>query len=210
VIQAASLMVIGLQENQVYFFRILPTMLAETSKVAPENLATGRYLQEFFGLAPLAAKRIGQAFALLLFGVLFYAGRGTGRHAGGRGRLALEYSLFLALILIWLPNSWVSYQLLLLPLYLALLREALEPENPRWGLLALLVAGYACLLFYMPCADPVKPWPCAETPLLLGLVRLPRGLHDFLVLFRPLGTLLPVAAGFWRLFATRPARVSVP
>lgn len=202
-IQAVSLAVIGLHENQVYFFRILPTMLGETSKVATENLALGRYLQELSGVGPMAAKRISQGVVLALLAAFFYATHRGRRGAAGGERRALEYSLFLALMLLWMPNSWISYQTLLLPLYLVLLREALEAERRRAALLLPLLAGYACLLFYAPCAGPEMPWPCAETPRFLGLLQLPRGFHDFMVHLRLLGTLLPVAAGFGLLFAAR-------
>jgi hypothetical protein len=204
-LQAASLLVIGLQENQAYFFRILPTMLGETSKVATQNLALGRYLQELFGLAPFAAKRVAQGLVLILLGLFFYATSRGRRNGPDRDRTALEFSLFLALILLWMPNSWISYQLLLLPLYLTLLRAALDARRGRAALLVPLLAGYACLLFYMPCAGLEKTWPCAETPRFLGLLQLPRGFHDFMVELRVLGTLLPAALGFGLLFIRRRA-----
>jgi hypothetical protein len=202
-LQGASLVVIGLPPNQVYFSRILPEMLSETSKVIGHNLAAGRYLQEWFGFEPMAAKRIGQGLALGLLALFFWAAhhrRGDGRR---ERQLALEYSLFLALMLVWMPNSWFNYQLLLLPLYLVLLREALEPRRGRAWLLAALAAGYGSLLFYAPCAGPEMPWPCAETPRFLGLFRFPRALQDFMVQLRLLGTLLPLGAGFALLLAGR-------
>jgi hypothetical protein len=202
-LQALSLLVIGLHENQVYFFRILPAMLGETSKVQPENVALGRYLQEFGGLAPVAAKRVAQAIVLALLAAFFHATRGGATRASDRERAALEFALFLALTLLWLPNAWVSYQLLLLPLYLVLLREALAPRRGRAALLVPLLAGYGCLLFYAPCAGPEMGWPCSETPRFLGLLRLPRELHDFMVQLRLLGTLLPVATAFGLLYAQR-------
>lgn len=202
-IEAAALIVIGVRENETYFLHILPVILDETSLVKPENVALGRYLQELFGVAPMAAKRVSQGVVLALLAAFFVAPRRVAPPAAVRDRVALEYSLFLGLTLLSLPNCWVSQQVLLLPLYLVLLRRALEIRRGGAALLASLLGGYACLLFYTPCAVPEIPWPCAQTPYFLGLLQLPRGFHDLMVELRVLGTLLPVGAGLALLFAER-------
>ena len=45
----------------------------------------------------------------------------------------------------------------------------------------ILVVAYVSTLFYSPCVTLTEGAPCAQTPYLLGLVQLPRPLHDHLV-----------------------------
>ena len=84
---------------------------------------------------------------------------------------------------------------------------------PRWplrrvrlgALTMLLVAAYVPMLFYWPCEAPTVPWPCAQTPYFLGLVRLPRGFHDLMVETRALSPFLVWAGLFSALVYGRAA-----
>jgi hypothetical protein len=193
-VQLLMLAIFGLHENQVFFTRILPTMLGEGPVVDAENLGMGRYFQQWFALGPAAAKRLGQVVTLLLLGSALCAVERNRRAGVGREATGTELSLFIALMVFSLPNSWVNYQLLLLIPYLALLSGSIEVGAPRgYRLGALGAVGAFLLLFYAPCADPATvSWPCAETPRFLGLLALPRGFHDAMVSLRVLGSLLPV------------------
>jgi hypothetical protein len=42
----------------------------------------------------------------------------------------------------------------------------------------------------MPCADISQPFPCAQTPLFLGLIEFPRPFHDGMVALRIFSNLL--------------------
>ena len=193
-LQLLTLAVFGVHENQVFFLRILPHMLGESSVIGAENLGMGRYAQDLLGVEPATAKRFAQAVTLLLLAAALCAVERNRRRGRGRELVGPELALFVALMVFSLPNSWVNYQLLLLIPYLVLLARAAE-EGAAWGsrLGGLAAAGAFLLLFYAPCADPaVVNWPCAETPRFLGLLQLPRGFHDAMVSLRVLASLLPV------------------
>lgn len=191
-IQLLSLAVFGLSENFVYLFRILPGMLGEAPLLDAENLGLGRYVQSLLGAGPGAAAWITRLLALALAGASVAAVLRRGEPSDEPRRTALEFGLFVTLVLLLLANSWVNYQLLLLLPLLVLLSAGLEPERKRWTILAVTLAAGVLLLFYAPCGPEEPGIPCSETPWFLGLVHLPRGLHDSLVGLRVLATL-----GIW-------------
>jgi len=191
----ASWIVIGPRENETYFLRILPVLLTERPEASTENLSLARYLHVLLGWSPLVSQRAGQIVVLplvLLSG--FVVWRQPPSATSGRLRAALAFSLFVPLMLMSMPNYWVNYQLLLLLPLLVLACHASRagPDAAPTAWLAGL--AYIPLLFYWPCADPSVPWPCASTPLFLGLVRLPRSFHDLMVALRGVSTFLLWAA----------------
>lgn len=210
-LQCATLLVFGAHENWVYFSRILPAMMGEAATISTENLGLGRYVQELFGAGPMVAKRTGQLIVLGLLGAslwLVHRARGRGRGLEATG---LEFSLFVALMVFSLPNSWVNYQLLLLIPYLVLIAHALETEAGAWKVWTPLAVGAFLLLFYQPCADPaVVDWPCAQTPRFLGLVQLPRAFHDRMVELRVVGTLAPLLTALVLLLRAPKSRKQAP
>lgn len=204
-LQILTLAVIGIEQNRLFFFRLLPAMLGQAAQVSTENVGLGRYV---YGLLPPGApvaRWLSLILTLALLGVSSWAvlRRGARQPRGGE-TVALGLSLFIALMLLIMANSWTNYQLLLLLPYLVLLAQALRPEGSNAALLAGLAFGALFLLFYAPCAEPSVGWPCAQTPYFLGLFRLPRPFHDFMVRFRIVGTLVPWALSL--LLLLRPAR----
>jgi hypothetical protein len=123
--------------------------------------------------------------ALSLYGL--YRGAGVRLEEGDK---TLQFVLFVPLLLLFLPNSWGNYQLLLLLPSLALLRACICAERPRMTLAAVIVVAYLLTLFYAPCADLSQPFPCAQTPLFLGLFQFPRHFHDGMVALRILSSFL--------------------
>jgi len=184
----SSWIVIGSAENRAYWFNVFPTLLAEQPTAMTENVSPARYLQTLAGLDPLAAKRTSQILSLAVLAISAWAaGRWLGRRPPS-ARDGIAFALFLPAMLLALPNSWVNYQLLLLPSLLALLSYALATGRHTGWVGAALSAAYLPLLFYQPCAPPAVPWPCAATPPFLGVVELPRTLHDAFVSLRGLST----------------------
>jgi len=181
-IQAASLIIIGPQQNYIFFFKILPSMMGEQTRLILENFGIAGYLQSLLGLAPAAAKRVAQLICLALLAASLYALRKDGRSE-------LQFTLFIPLMLLLLPNSWANYQLLLLLPLLVVLRSCITQARPRPELAAVLLIAYLLLLFYAPCAGASQPYPCAVTPFFLGLLQFPRPFHDGLVALRILASL---------------------
>ncbi|MCP3981925.1 MAG: DUF2029 domain-containing protein [bacterium] len=181
--------VIGTEQNVAFYTAVLPQLLAESPLPTTENVGLARYLQTLLDLDPSLSKRVAQLLVapLILLGVWAAHRR---READLHGA-TLGFGMFVALMLLWMPNCWVNYQLLLLVPLLALLRYALscEENRERRVLLTVVALAYVPLLFYWPCRAPDVAWPCAQTPLFLGLVALPRGLHDALVATRGISTL---------------------
>jgi hypothetical protein len=186
----SSLIVIGPEENGAYFFKILPLLLGEAPRLSTENLSLSRHLQVLFGFGPELAKRLvqGLVLPLVVVSVVAVARRESVLRECLAG--ATAFSLFIPLMLLAMPNSWVNYQLLLLLPLLVLLCHCTRPGRDRSGLTLLLAAAYVPMLFYWPCEAPTVPWPCAQTPYFLGLIRLPRVFHDLMVETRALSPLL--------------------
>ncbi|HXV76965.1 MAG TPA: glycosyltransferase family 87 protein, partial [Candidatus Polarisedimenticolaceae bacterium] len=203
-VTVATTIVFGLRENAVYFLQILPGMVGEVPIATSENLSLGRYARTIFGIGPGAAEHVVRALAVVLLGVTAL----VVHRARGREREPLAFGAFVPLFLLVMPNSWVSYQLLLLVPLVAVLKFAAEHPERAAAPLALVAAAGVSLLFYWPCAAPEVPWPCARTPFVLGLFRLPRGLHDLLVDARIVATLLTWAAVLLALRDDRHSRVA--
>ena len=189
-----GLAVIGPDECRRYFTEILPALLAEPPILNSENLAPARYLLEL-GASPEWARGLARLLALTLVAVSVLLALRAERGAGkGARRSGVELTLFVALMLLAMPNAWVNYQLLLLPGMFVLLAAGLRDPQARltaWGALGL---AFALSLFYQPCAPVEFGWPCTNTPYMLGLLQLPRDLHDGGVALRGLATLLVWAA----------------
>jgi alpha-1,2-mannosyltransferase len=199
----ASLIVIGPGENAAYFFKILPLLFDEAPRVSTENLSPARHFQVLFGMDGAWAKRLAQLIVVPLIALTAFAVARRGPRPGDRLAVATAFSLFIPLMLLAMPNSWVNYQLLLLLPLLVLLCHCARPGPDRVALTALLAAAYLPLLFYWPCEAASVPWPCAQTPYFLGLVRLPRGFHDLMVDARALSPLLVWTGLFSVLFYGR-------
>jgi hypothetical protein len=189
-IGVSSWIVIGSAETRAYWLGVFPALLRELPTASSENLAPARYLVTLGGLGPDVAKRVAQVAAAIVLLVSLHVVRRRLGSAPPSPRDLAAFAWLLPAMLLALPNAWVNYQLLLLPSLLVLLAHALGPgRDARWVGLALVVASVP-LLFYQPCAPPDVPWPCAQTPPFLGIVELPRALHDALVAARGLSTLV--------------------
>ena len=176
-VTVATLVVIGPDQHRLFFFEILPLLSGEPVLIDSGNVSLARHLQES-GILPAAAKSIQVAIGLVLMAVSAVAVHRAGRRNEDE---TLGLCLFIALMLVVMPNSWVNYQVLLLPVLLVLLRDSFESLAHRAKMLAALAAAYLPMTFYQPCRAPTVSWPCAQTPFYLGLVQLPRGFHDAMV-----------------------------
>jgi glycosyl transferase family 87 len=183
-IGVASLVVIGAAENRAFWLDVLPALLRELPVAMSENMSPARYLLALGGLDPAVAKRIGQLLAFAALGGAAYVVRRALSGSAPAARDGVALALFVVTMLLAMPNGWANYQLLLLPALLALLAYVLDEGREAAWSGAALACAYVPLLFYHPCAPPDVGWPCAETPPFLGLIELPRALHDALVAAR--------------------------
>lgn len=107
----------------------------------PHNGSLAAVLAHGLGLSRLWATAVGAAFALVvLVGLL------SQRAAGDPDRVLGVYLGLIPVALLAMPNSWLHYDLALIPLAFFL---AYGMEPPRWlgfGLLVLAVLGYGFLL----------------------------------------------------------------
>lgn len=202
-IQLASLIVVGPQENHLFWFKILPVMLQEGAKVTLENIGIAKYPQLLVGATPAMAATLSRIFCLALLAASIFAVVRAERVGGGRDPVALEWALFVSLMLLFLPNSWAHYQLLLLLPLLIVIEECMASQRPRPAVLASSMLACLLLLFYFPCADGSMPFPCAATPWFMGLFRFPRPFHDAMVNLRVLSGLLVWGASFALLILPR-------
>jgi hypothetical protein len=202
-IQLAGLIVIGPEQNRLFYFEVLPLLLREVPQLSSENIGLARYALALFDFEPTTAKRLAQAVMLMLLAVSVYAVELNRRRAHG-APAAVELSLFLPLMLLAPPNSWVNYQLLLLLPIFVLLAQGVGPR-PCWPVLLSTLVAALLMLFYRPCAEPTVGWPCARTPYFLGLQPLPRVLHDLGVDLRGLASLLVWGAACYLLLLPRRA-----
>jgi len=186
-VQLACLIVLGVETNRVFFLDVLPILLRESPVGTSENVGLARYALLLFGADPAVAKRVAQLALLLLTAATLLTVEKNRRAGVDRG--TVELAAMIPLMLLSTPNSWVNYQLLLLPALLVLFAKGIG-RRLDWGVLAPALAASALLLFYWPCAEPAVGWPCARTPDFLGIHALPRRLHDVGVDLRGLATLL--------------------
>lgn len=195
---AFSLLFIDLDAHVTFFTRILPVMLQENPSLHVQNLSLGRPLQEIAGFGPLAARRTGQAVAVALLGLSIFAVRRPRAAERSGNREALRLSLFVALMLLAMPNCWSHYQvMLLLPFFsLAAWTGGAAAGARRTCVLVLASTAYFLTLWSTPCADPSYPYPCAQTPYFLGLFQFPRPLHDAMVYLKGAANLLVWGAAF--------------
>lgn len=188
-VTVSTVIVFGPEQNRLFFFEILPFLLSEPPLVDNTgNVSLARHLQELAGFGPAMAKTVQALLGLALLAVSALVVHRAGWQRDDRDGDTLGLCLFVALMLTAMPNSWTNYQLLLLPVLLVLLGGAWGLETRRGPLLAALFVAYLPLTFYQPCAPPTVSWPCAQTPFFLGLVQLPRGLHDVMVELRAISS----------------------
>jgi len=185
-IGVSSWIVIGGAENRSYWLRVFPALLAELPAATTENVSPARYLQTLSGLGPATAKRAATILAGCLLVVSAWAVRWRAGRSTSAAHARLAFALFVPAMLLSMPNGWVNYQLLLLVPLLALLAHATSESRDRTWVGWTIGAAVVPLLFYQPCAPPEQGWPCAATPPFLGLVELPRAIHDAFVALRGL------------------------
>jgi len=180
-----NVLVVGLRETSVYYFEVLPVLLGETSIVTLENLGIGRYLQSLLGLGAGPAKALG-TLAALPFLVVSALAVHANRDLRSRGNLAaLEFSLFIPVMLLWMPNSWVNYQLLLLLPMAVVVGCSVATVRERAAPLALVSAAYLLTLFSEM---------TMHSAYLLRLIWIPQPLLNTMIGFRVCSTLMVWAA----------------
>lgn len=196
----AALVVFGVGESEIYYFKILPHLLRETPVLYPENLALARYFQLLMVDDQALGRQIGRVVTLTLLGLSAYAVYRNRHLAEDKGLLALEYSLFVSLILIMLSNSWANYQLILLLPIFVLLGQCLEPDKSfhrvAWP------TAIACVLL-IPSENHSMMYP----ELVLAV---PQRFQEVAIGLRALPTLLIWGALFWRLMAQAETEITTP
>jgi len=193
--------VIGPEQNRLYWTVILPRLMQEVPFVDPENVSLAKPLQSLAGLAPQAAKRVAQLISLISlsvgYGVLY-------RRAERRSAIdaELSFGLFLCTMLLFLPNAWTNYLVLLLvPIAIVLSHGVVQRVSvPPWAV-GTLAFGFFLTLFFTPCGPWDPQVPCTRDPVFLGLLHWPRGLHDMLVEWKAL--VVPVVLTVWFAVARR-------
>ncbi len=119
-----SLLVFGIEPHRFYYFNLLPLLLNETSLTEPGNFSLGR----FFVLLMDNDKQAMQVFAifknilLLLSAFVLWQSRPASNRPDANA--AIKLSLAVSMLLLYLPNYWSNYQLVLLVPILTLLANA--------------------------------------------------------------------------------------
>jgi hypothetical protein len=206
----ASLIVIGLPAHIDYFGHIFPVLLGEQPSLLSTNQGLARYVHDVVGCSLPAAKRIAQLLLLVPLALSVACLRRNRRLGGDAEVAALEFAMFVGLMILWMPNFWSHYQVLLLLPYFVVAHSLLESSAQRWLVGPLLAVAYGLTLFYSPCAPLDAGYPCAQTPYLLGLFQLPRGLHDALAYTKVISNVVAWLAPFILLWCwPRPVTGSV-
>lgn len=188
--------VIGAEQNHVYFTVILPRMLRETALITPENVSLAKPLASLAGFAPQVAKRLAQGLALAAVsaGYLLLL-----REPGSRRAAidpALSLALFVCAMLLFIPNAWTNYLvLLLLPFGVILSRLAPGDARGSWGA-ACAAFTFFLTLFYTPCGQFREGIPCTQDPPFLAFFHWPRWFHDLMIEWKVLAVGALVAAWF--------------
>ena len=169
-IQLLTILLFGMRDNMFFLFELLPHLLREAPLSTTVNLSPGRFMQTLMGVDPAFAKQITRFLSAPLLALSLWIAYRTPSESSRPSELAIELTPFLALMLLTMPNSWVSYQLLLLVPFLSLLATALADTRAArspWVVAALV--SYVFTLFYQPCGVIQEDIPCTETPFFLGL-----------------------------------------
>lgn len=134
-ILAFTLWAFGLQESLYYATRILPTLLSE--KVAPMQFSLSFGSELFRFTQNLEFSRIVfQALRLTLVGISFYT---LIKYRNTPQRVSF-FALLITLMLICMPNYWISYWIFLFPAFcIAIQRVITRPQTTEASLLFLCV-----------------------------------------------------------------------
>ena len=189
--------VIGPEQNILYWTVILPRLMQEVPFVGAENISLAKPFQVLVGLAPETAKRAAQgvSFLVLSAGYWLLYRRGSDRRSPIDPELS--FALFLCAMLLFIPNAWTNYLLLLLVPIAVVLSRLLGTRGsmPPW-VAGTLTFAFFLTLFYTPCG----PWdprvPCTRDPVFLGLFYWPRWLHDLIVEWKTVVVIALLAAWF--------------
>lgn len=143
---ALGLLVFGPKANADYFLVLLPQMLREsaTDAAGNGNASLTRALSLALGLGPVAARAGASLFVALLFAASLRAAVSPRPGEDGPVAEGLRYSLFVPVLLLYLPNSWTNYQLLLLIPLAFVIRSNPGPRGR--GAVPLLLAALTVLL----------------------------------------------------------------
>lgn len=185
--------VIGTEQNRVYFTMILPRLLQESARIDPENVSLAKPFESLFGLAPHVAKRVAQALSLVTLSIGYWFLQRQRRNAIAPD---LAMALFVCCMLLFMPNAWTNYLLLLLvpfAVLLARLSDGTTGASWAWASAALC---FFLTLFYTPCGPFLEGIPCTEDPPFLAVFRWPRWFHDLMVEWKVLAVILAVASWF--------------
>jgi hypothetical protein len=189
--------VIGPEQNLLYWTVILPRLMQEVAFVDPENVSLAKPLQLLGGLAPEIAKRVTQVLSLLALSAGYWVLYRRGDDRSLPIDRELSFGLFLCTMLLFLPNAWTNYLVLLLLPIAIILSRSFAPRGslPPWAV-GTLAFTFFLTLFYTPCGPLDLQVPCTHDPLFLGLFHWPRGLHDLMVEWKTVVTAGVLAVWF--------------
>lgn len=188
--------IIGPDQNLAYFTMILPRLLQESALIDPENVALAKPLQTLFGLAPQAAKRVAQAASLATLSVGYWVLYRNGRTRPEPLDPALSLALFVCAMLLFMPNAWTNYLLLLLLPFGVILSRLGAAAGTSPAAVACSAFAFFLTLFYVPCGALREGIPCTADPPFLALFHWPRGFHDLMVEWKVVTVAVLVAAWF--------------
>ena len=195
--------VIGPEQNRLYWTLILPRLMQEVPFVDPENISLAKPLQLLVGFAPETAKRVAQVVSLLALSAGYWVLYKRGGDRRSPIDHELSFGLFLCAMLLFLPNAWTHYLLLLLIPIAVVLSRAFGTRGsiPPWAA-GTLAFAFFLTLFYTPCGPFDPQVPCTRDPVFLGLFHWPRGLHDLMVEWKTV--VVTAVLGVWFGVALRP------
>ncbi|NIL99516.1 MAG: DUF2029 domain-containing protein [Acidobacteria bacterium] len=189
--------VVGSEQNLLYWTVILPRLMQEVPSMGADNVALTKPLQRLIGIDPGIAKRVVQALALAALSAGYWVLYRHGKQRRPEIDAELSFGLFVCTMLLFMPNLWSNYLVLLIIPIASILSHLFgsfdEVPAPALGTLAF---AYFLMLFYTPCAPFDPQTPCTRDPLFLGIFAWPRELHDLLVEWKTLATAAVLAVWF--------------
>lgn len=191
-----GILVFGRDNTEFYYMQLLPLLLREASLPESFNLSMGYFFRQGFEDVDMAMAGFGVAKNLALLataaGVLIHGGAAASM--GVRGAAAV-LSAITCLLLLYLPNYWGNYQLILLLPVLTLLANAFA-GGPLRVLQGVVACGCWFVLVFSPdTGGHYVPFLLGKHRELLGIMV---SLRPFCTPVLWLTVLLVLCVGRWR------------
>lgn len=128
----ASVQVFGLENHVFYYMRLLPVLLRETSLDGLGNFSVGRLFVEWFSGPEQAMTAFTVFKNTLLFFTASVLWMAKPQEKQDMQEASIKLSLIVCMLLLYLPNYWGNYQLVLLLPVLSLLANAYALDRGWW------------------------------------------------------------------------------